>query len=71
MPKAPKGVIKRQDTEREYPTSVRIPERILKFLKQEAAENQRSMSWVINDVLKQWYAFRTKQKKHKELTSQL
>ncbi len=71
MPKAPKGVIKRRDTEREYPTSVRIPENVLKLLKQEAVEQRRSMSWIINEILKQWYAFHTKKKKHKELTSQL
>lgn len=48
----------------DYPTSVRIPDDILKVLRAEAEEQRRSTSWVIVEILRQWHAHVTAKKKH-------
>lgn len=53
--------------EPDYPTSIRLKLRIRDLLRADADEQQRSVSWLIAEILEQWYAFRVKQKKHKEL----
>ena len=50
----------------EFPTSIRIPMPVKKAIDEEAAEQRRSRSWVIVEILEQWRAFREKRKKHKD-----
>ena len=47
----------------QFPTSVRLPKELKSLLQKEAVDKQRSVNWVIVEILQQWRAFMTKKKK--------
>jgi predicted transcriptional regulator len=58
-------------SEDDYPTSIRIPPDIKRLLDKHAREQKRPRTYIILEILQQWLAFYTKQKKDKALREQL
>lgn len=57
MPKKPKP------KEPEHPTSIRPRGEVMKLLREEAEVQKRSVSWVINTIFEQWFAWKKRQNK--------
>lgn len=44
-----------------YPTSIRLPEKLRDFLREEATRQKRTITFVIVEVLEQYKAFKNKE----------
>lgn len=47
------------------PTSVRFPPHLREALGQEAREQKRPMTYIVNEILEQWFAYKRAAKKAK------
>ncbi len=59
MPKKPKA----KEKEIEHPTSIRLRDEVRTMLQAEAKTQQRSVSWIINTIFEQWFAWKKRQNK--------
>lgn len=63
MPKAPR-VRKTHAQRPDWPTSIRIPLDLKRDLQAEANERHWPLTFVMLEIMRQWQAFRRKQKEH-------
>lgn len=53
----------RPDTGQDAPTSIRIPQDVMADIDREADEQRRSRSWVVVEILRQWQAWKKRDRK--------